>query len=81
MRKTLLLSLLSFFVGIGQLIAQDRALSGTVKDETGQHLPVVNVLLKGTNRGITSDGNGAFKLSVQDSEIALSRVPQCPVCD
>ncbi|NBB20408.1 SusC/RagA family TonB-linked outer membrane protein [Runella sp. CRIBMP] len=67
MRKTLLVSLLSFFVGIGQLIAQDRTLSGTIKDETGQALPGVNVLLKGTNRGTNSDGEGAFKLSVPAS--------------
>ncbi len=64
MRKALFLSLLSCFIGIGQLIAQDRTLSGTIKDETGQALPGVNVLLKGTNRGTNSDGDGAFKLSV-----------------
>lgn len=69
MRKALLLSLLSFFVGIGQLIAQDRTLSGTIKDETGQLLPGVNVLLKGTNRGTNSDNDGAFKLSVPGSGI------------
>jgi hypothetical protein len=38
MRKVLLFSLISVFIGIGQLMAQDRILSGTV-----------NVLLKGTN--------------------------------
>ncbi|MEI7583484.1 carboxypeptidase-like regulatory domain-containing protein [Runella sp.] len=67
MRKVLLFSLLSVFIGIGKLMAQDRILSGTVKDENGQLLPGVNVLLKGTNRGITSDGDGAFKLSVPGS--------------
>jgi TonB-linked SusC/RagA family outer membrane protein len=67
MRKALFLSLLSALVGIGQLIAQDRTLSGTIKDETGQALPGVNVLLKGTNRGTNSDGEGAFKLSVPAS--------------
>lgn len=67
MRKALFMSLLSALVGIGQLIAQDRTLSGTIKDETGQALPGVNVLLKGTNRGTNSDGEGAFKLSVPAS--------------
>jgi hypothetical protein len=67
MRKILLFSLLSDFIGIGQLIAQDRILSGTVKDKNGQLLPGFNVLLKGTNRGITSDGDVAFKLSVPGS--------------
>lgn len=67
MRKILLFSLLSTSIGIGQLMAQDRILSGTVKAENGQLLPGVNALLKGTNRGITSDGDGAFKLAVPGS--------------
>ena len=67
MRKILLFSLLSASIGIGQLMAQDRILSGTVKDENGQLLPGVNVLLKGTNRGITSQGDWIFKLSIPGS--------------
>lgn len=75
MRKVLLFSLLSVFIGIGQLIAQDRTLSGTIKDENGQLLPGVNVLLKGTNRGITSYGDGTFKLSVPGvGTLAISSV-------
>lgn len=64
MFKILFISLLSIFVGIGQLIAQDRTLSGVVKDEAGQGLPGVNVLLKGTSRGTNTDAEGTFKLSV-----------------
>jgi hypothetical protein len=43
MRKILFVSLLAVIIGIGQLMAQDRILSGTIKDETGQPLPSVNV--------------------------------------
>jgi len=64
MRKNLFLCLLSLVVGFGQLSAQDRTLTGTVKDETGQSLPGVNVLLKGSNRGTSTDGDGSFKLNV-----------------
>lgn len=78
MRKPLLLSLLSFLAGIGQLTAQDRTLSGSVKDENGQLLPKVNGLLKGTDRGVTSDGDGSFKLSLPSSEIALSGMITMP---
>lgn len=38
-------------------------ITGRVSDETGQTLPGVSVLLKGTNTGTTTDSNGDFKLS------------------
>ncbi|WKV12798.1 SusC/RagA family TonB-linked outer membrane protein [Marivirga harenae] len=45
--------------------AQDRTVSGTVLDaETGEGLPGVNVLLKGTGTGITTDLDGNYKISV-----------------
>ena len=67
MRKNLLFSFLSILIGFGQLMAQDRTLTGVVKDENGQTLPGVNVLLKGSNRGTSSDGEGTFKLSVSNA--------------
>jgi len=45
--------------------AQDRTVSGTVTDaETGEGLPGVNVLLKGTGTGMTTDLDGNYKISV-----------------
>ncbi|MBL7872294.1 MAG: TonB-dependent receptor [Cyclobacteriaceae bacterium] len=45
--------------------AQDRDLSGKVTDrETGENIPGVNILVKGTTRGTTTDANGEFRLSV-----------------
>lgn len=44
----------------------DRTLSGTVRDENNQPLPGVSVLLKGTQRGTSTDGQGQFRLSVPD---------------
>jgi len=45
--------------------AQDRTVSGTVTDaETGESLPGVNVLLKGTGTGITTNLDGNYKISV-----------------
>jgi len=45
--------------------AQDRTVSGTVTDsETGEALPGVNILLKGTGTGITTDLDGNYKISV-----------------
>lgn len=43
-------------------IAQERTVSGKIVDETGQPLPGVNVLVKGTSSGTVSDGDGAYTL-------------------
>ncbi|WP_228713678.1 SusC/RagA family TonB-linked outer membrane protein [Arundinibacter roseus] len=61
MRLFLLLGL-TFFVT--QVFAQDRQISGQVRDENGTGMPGVNILLKGTNRGTNSDGSGNFSIGV-----------------
>lgn len=63
MKKILLTCLMLVFVLYAW--AQDRTVSGTVTDaETGEALPGVNVLLKGTGTGITTDLDGNYKISV-----------------
>jgi TonB-dependent starch-binding outer membrane protein SusC len=42
--------------------AQGRSVSGKVVDETGQSLPGVNVLVKGTTSGTVTDGDGAYTI-------------------
>ena len=61
MYKSLLFCVL-FLLSIGTLWAQDRQLSGTVRDEGGQGLPGVNVQIKGTTRGTTTDAEGAYRI-------------------
>jgi TonB-linked SusC/RagA family outer membrane protein len=46
-------------------------LSGTVTDEQNQPLPGVNILVKGTTTGTTSDANGAYALNVPDENSVL----------
>ena len=48
------------------LATADRTISGTVTDEKGEALPGVSVLLKGTQRGTTTNSQGAFQLAVPD---------------
>lgn len=48
-----------------------RTVSGTVSDPGGDTLPGVNVLVKGTQKGITTDAQGQFKLDMADSETTL----------
>lgn len=49
----------------------DQTITGTVVDENGGGLPGVSILVKGTNRGTTTDPNGKYKLDVPDGSAAL----------
>ncbi|RCR65593.1 SusC/RagA family TonB-linked outer membrane protein [Larkinella punicea] len=52
-------------------LAPKRLLSGKVTDETGVGLPGVNVLIKGTQKGTTTNASGAFQLDVPDGSTVL----------
>lgn len=65
MKKILLLSLLFVLFALQQASAQDRKISGRVTDQqTGEALPGVTVLLKGTTVGNSTGADGAYTLSV-----------------
>ncbi|GAA4465752.1 TonB-dependent receptor [Nibrella saemangeumensis] len=49
----------------------DEIVSGTVLDESGQAIPGVNVVVKGTNRGTSTDAEGKFRLSVPNAGSVL----------
>jgi TonB-linked SusC/RagA family outer membrane protein len=51
----------------GGLFAQDVKVTGTVKDENGQGIPGVSVVLKGTNRGTSTNADGSFQISAPAS--------------
>ena len=50
---------------------QSQLVRGKVTDATGQGLPGVNVVLKGTTFGTTTDGDGAFSIEAQASDILV----------
>jgi TonB-linked SusC/RagA family outer membrane protein len=47
-------------------IKVDITVTGRITDEANQAIPGVNILLKGTTTGTTSDANGAYTLTVPD---------------
>ncbi|MPR33045.1 SusC/RagA family TonB-linked outer membrane protein [Cytophagaceae bacterium SJW1-29] len=49
----------------------DRTISGQVTDEKSEGLPGVNVVVKGTNRGTSTDVNGRYELLIPDEEVTL----------
>ncbi|HEX8504800.1 MAG TPA: carboxypeptidase-like regulatory domain-containing protein, partial [Hymenobacter sp.] len=68
MKKILLMSLALMFTFLNGAMAQTRAISGRVTDQkSGDGLPGVTVLLKGTTNGASTNADGAFTLSVPES--------------
>jgi TonB-linked SusC/RagA family outer membrane protein len=64
MKKTLLMSLVLMLTLFQVALAQTRTISGRVTDQkTGEGLPGVTVLLKGTTNGVSTNSDGAFSLS------------------
>ena len=60
--------LLLLFFSIVSLQAQ-QIISGTVVDETGQPLPGVNVLVKGTTTGAVADFDGNYSIAASEGSV------------
>lgn len=65
------------FLGVSALVlftcivsnAQQQQVSGTVKDQSGNPMPGVNILLKGTTNGTSSDADGKFTLQAAPDDV------------
>lgn len=53
------------------MVGTDRKLSGVVSDDSGMPLPGVSILLKGTQKGTTTDLSGKFSLDVDGEDAIL----------
>ena len=53
------------------VVVPKQVVNGRVSDETGSGLPGVSVVLKGTTRGTTTNGEGDFQLEVPGAESVL----------
>ena len=66
---------LAMLTSVFAAFAQDRTLTGKVTDGSGNPLPGVSVLVKGTNRGTTTDADGSYKLNVANgTKVVVSYV-------
>jgi TonB-linked SusC/RagA family outer membrane protein len=71
MRKKIIISFLVLFsFAFSSIYSQEVSVSGTVKDESGA-LAGVNVQVKGTSRGTTTDFDGNYKISASQGEILM----------
>ncbi|MDW7692285.1 SusC/RagA family TonB-linked outer membrane protein [Flammeovirgaceae bacterium SG7u.111] len=60
------------FVSISNLaLAQERTITGEIKDNAGEMLPGVSVLVKGTTLGTVTDLDGKYKLTVPETAQTL----------
>jgi len=73
MSRVLLLFTFLSFIGLSLAQAQNRQLTGTVKDKKdGQVLVGVSVALAGTKNGTSTDANGTFKISIPANGAVLT---------
>jgi hypothetical protein len=69
--QVLLVFVLLLVVGIPAAFAQKRTVSGTISDANGTRMPGVNVIVKGTNAGTTSNAEGQYTISVPEGSNIL----------
>lgn len=71
-RKTLLI-FLSFFLfsAFNSLYAQQRRVTGVVKDANGNAIESVSVMVKGNSIGTTTDANGHYSIEVPNQKATL----------
>ncbi len=68
MRKILLLSVVGILAFCWQVCAQSRTITGTVRSATDNNaLPGVNVLVKGSSTGTTTNADGAYTITAPDN--------------
>jgi TonB-linked SusC/RagA family outer membrane protein len=65
MKKKMLRAWLIFFISMPLFaFAQNRQITGTVKNSKGDAVPSASVFQKGTNKGVVADENGKFSIDV-----------------
>lgn len=64
MFKSRIILLMLLVMPVFTILAQQRSITGTVTDETGEPIPSVLVLIKGSTAGTTTDLDGSYSISV-----------------
>lgn len=72
MKKTLRNLFVLWMLAAIPVLAQDRSVTGKVTNEDGIGLAGVNIAVKGTSRGTSTDASGNFKISVSNSSSLIA---------
>jgi TonB-linked SusC/RagA family outer membrane protein len=70
--RRLLLLLVLVVLAIGQVLAQQRTITGKITDESGIPISGASVIVKGSSRGVVTGINGNFTLIVPANATALT---------
>ncbi len=71
-QRFFIVSLALLFLSAQNLFAQERSvITGTLKDATGSSIPGVSIIIKGTNRGASSDADGKFTLQAAPGDVLV----------
>ncbi|MDU6660230.1 MAG: SusC/RagA family TonB-linked outer membrane protein [Capnocytophaga sp.] len=71
MKEKLMYALLCTVLFFGVAFAQERTITGVVKDEAGTPLPSASVLVKGTSHGVATDFDGKYSIKVPNDKAVL----------
>ncbi|WP_282039253.1 SusC/RagA family TonB-linked outer membrane protein [Saccharicrinis aurantiacus] len=66
-----LFAVMVMFCFVQIILGQNKTISGSVRDDGGQPLPGVSILIEGTTQGTISDFEGNFSLVVPDAQKSL----------
>lgn len=69
--STLWLLGLLLMMAISPVLAQQKNISGTITDDSGQPLPGANVLVKGTSTGTQSDFDGNYTIEANTGDVLI----------
>ena len=69
--RTLHVSVILLLLACTAVYAQQRAVTGTVKDPSGTPMPGVNVVIKGTTTGTVTDVNGNFTINAGENDVLV----------
>lgn len=69
--KVFLVCFISLFTFAGQMMGQQKAITGKVVDTLNEGMPGVNVQVKGTTSGTITDIDGNFSISVPNTKSVL----------
>ena len=64
-------SVICVFFLIGSFVSAQQSVSGTVADPAGVPLPGVNVVIKGTNSGTSTDFDGNFTIDAANTDVLI----------
>ncbi|GIJ97518.1 SusC/RagA family TonB-linked outer membrane protein [Capnocytophaga stomatis] len=69
MKEKLIWTVSFFFLALQIALAQEKTITGVVKDEKGEPLPGITVTIKGSTKGVATDFDGHYKIKANVGDV------------